>query len=156
MHSGRQWTSGRCLHGLLRTAALLGLVLTASGCNEIKDNAEPSHAGTAAAPAAAAVAGGGQQNDSACTTALGDISKYGPSTVKLAAEGHDAVSDAMVRLLVDGLDGAADMSNTPQVKQPIQRVANDYDDYFHLTTDAVSIPLSTLLADTSDLESRCN
>lgn len=93
--------------------------------------------------------------DPGCTSALGDISQYGPSTVKLLADGREAVGKAAVSLLVEGLDNAADAANSPQTKQAIQTLANAYVDYFDLTTDAVSIPLSLLLKDTTDLEFIC-
>lgn len=93
--------------------------------------------------------------DPGCTAALQDVSKYGPSTVKLLADGREAVATAAVQLLVDGLDSAAYSANSPQTKQAIQTLANAYVDYFNLTTDAVAIPLSTLLKDTADLEFVC-
>jgi hypothetical protein len=93
--------------------------------------------------------------DPGCAAALQDVSKYGPSTVRLLADGREAVATAAVQLLVDGLDNAAYAANSPQTKQAIQTLANAYVDYFNLTTDAVAIPLSTLLKDTADLEFVC-
>jgi hypothetical protein len=76
--------------------------------------------------------------------------------VKLVADGREAIAKAAVQLLVDGLDSAANAADSPQVKQGIQTLANAYIDYFNLTTDAVSIPLSLLLKDTADLEVLCS
>lgn len=116
------------------------------GCSSLSD-AKPV-AATSATPATSTA-------DPGCSAALQDVGKYGPSTVKLLAEGREAVTTAAVQLLVDGLDSAADSANSPQTKQAIQTLANAYVDYFDLTTDAVAIPLSTLLKDTADLEFVC-
>ena len=75
--------------------------------------------------------------------------------MKLAAEGRGAIRKATVQVLVDGLDTAADAAGSPQTKQGIQRVANDYDDFFDLTDKATTIPLSTLLKDSTALEFMC-
>ena len=127
--------------------------LLLAGCSSIGlSDANPAAATSATASASASSSGA----DPGCTAALQDVSKYGPSTVKLLADGREAVTTAAVQLLVDGLDSAADSANSPQTKQAIQTLANAYVDYFDLTTDAVAIPLSTLLKDTADLEFACH
>jgi hypothetical protein len=128
-----------------------------AGCasNGLSD-AQPVAAATAsAAGSASGTAAGGGSADPGCTAALHDVSQYGPSTVKLLADGREAVAKAAVQLLVYGLDSAADAASTPQARQAIETLANAYVDYFDLTTDAVAIPLSTLLKDTTDLEFVC-
>lgn len=148
------------IHGnrrLILGAALglgFGLATCGAGCSSLGATGSSDATPAAAAVASTHAAGGG--SDSACHDALSAVSHYGPSTVKLLAEGHEAVSKAGVQLLVIGLDGAADAAGSPQSKQAIQTLANAYDDYFDLSSDAVSIPLSTLLKDTVDFESVCN
>jgi len=94
--------------------------------------------------------------DPGCVAALKAIGKYGPSSVKLLADGRKAVNQVGVQLLVTALGGAADAADQPKVRQDIQTLADVYDNYFDLTTDAVSVPLSTLLKDTVDLEGLCH
>jgi hypothetical protein len=126
----------------------------AAGCASLGRTADASD--TSGATAAAGVATGGNGTDPGCKSALNAISTYGPSTVKLVADGREAIAKAAVQLLVGGLDSAANAADSPQVKQGIQTLANAYIDYFNLTTDAVSIPLSLLLKDTADLEVLCH
>jgi hypothetical protein len=71
------------------------------------------------------------------------------------SQGKQAVSKATARILVDGLDGAADAAGSPQSKQTIQRLADDYVDFFRLTDEAETIALSTLLKDATALEFLC-
>lgn len=94
--------------------------------------------------------------DPGCVSALKAISKYGPSSVKLLADGRKAVNKVGVQLLVTALGGAADAADAPEVRKDIQTLADVYEDYFDLSTDAVSVPLSTVLKDTVDLEGLCN
>ena len=149
--------------------ALAGLAaFAAAGCSSLGESTTASDATPAAAASSAtstsdaALAPADDSTISAgssgagCDRALSDVSHYGPSTVKLLADGRESVTKAAVQLLVDGLDGAADAAGTPQTKQAIQTLADAYDDYFDLTTDAVAIPLSTLLKDTADLEVVCH
>jgi hypothetical protein len=143
--------------GILLVGGGSAVALLLTGCSSAALSDSKPVAATSAT-AAAASAGGTSVSDGAdpgCTAALRDVGKYGPSTVKLLAEGREAVNTAVVRLLVDGLDGAADAANSPRVKQAIGTLATAYDDYFDLSTDAVAIPLSTLLKDSVDLESVC-
>ncbi|HEX4791985.1 MAG TPA: hypothetical protein VH372_26195 [Actinospica sp.] len=126
-----------------------------AGCAPLEAAGNASDA-TPAAGAESHSASSAAGANSGCTTALGDVARYGPSTVMLLAHGREAVAKAAVRLLVDGLDGAANAADTPQTKQAIQALATAYVDYFDLTTDAVSIPLSALLKDTTDLEFACH
>lgn len=126
----------------------------AAGCASLGRTADASD--TNQATAAAGVATTHSGTDPGCTSALNAISTYGPSTVKLVADGREAIAKAAVQLLVDGLDSAANAASSPQVKQGIQTLANAYIDYFNLTTDAVAIPLSLLLKDTADLEVLCH
>lgn len=131
---------------LLAGGGVTALVMVLTGCSSPLSDAKPAAATSATSSGA----------DPGCTAALQDISKYGPSTVKLAAEGRNALSAAGVQLIVDGLDGAAVAANSPQSRQAIQNLANAYNDYFNLSTDVVAIPLSTLLKDTADLEFVCH
>lgn len=143
--------------GIRRTTIGAALILAAlSGCASTLTDAKPA-AATTAAPSTSNTATTATNDgaDPGCTAALKDISKYGPSTVKLLAEGREAVATAAVQLLVDGLDSAADAANSPQTHQAIETLATAYVDYFDLTTDAVAIPLSTLLKDTANLEFVC-
>jgi hypothetical protein len=140
---------------LIGTAVLGASALALAGCSSLDDttntsDAKPVNATTSAS--ASAGSGGGQ---SGCDTALHDISTYGPSTLKLLADGHEAAGKARVQLLVDGLDAAADAANSPKAKQGIQNLANAYDDYFQLRTDVETIPLTVLLKDTADLKFVC-
>ena len=130
----------------------------AAGCASLGRTADASdtNQATSAAGASTTQSSTGSNTDPGCTSALHAISTYGPSTVKLVADGREAIAKAAVQLLVDGLDSAADDANSPQVKQGIQTLANAYIDYFNLTTDAVAIPLSLLLKDTADLEVLCH
>jgi hypothetical protein len=153
---GRRRSNSRILIG----AAVLGASAVAlAGCSSLSDTANTSDAkpvsATTSAPPSASAAASSASGDSGCTSALHDISTYGPSTLKLLADGREALNKASVQLLVDGLDLAADAANSPRAKQDIQNVANDYDDYFNLTTEAQTIPLSTLLKDTADLKFVC-
>lgn len=143
--------------GLVLGLALCGLAAGAAGCSPSTTSGTASDATPAAAAGIASTAATGPADgaDPGCHEALSDVSRYGPSTVKLLAEGRKAVAKAAVQLLVDGLDGAADAAGTAKAKQAIQTLATAYEDYFDLTTDAVSIPLSTLLKDTVDFESVC-
>lgn len=122
--------------------------LALAGCS-------PDATNTSDEKPAAATASANGSADPGCSAALRAVSEYGPSTVKLLAEGREAVTKAAVQLLVDGLDGAADAANSTRTKSAIRTLADAYDDYFDLTTDAVAIPLSTLLKDTTDLEFVC-
>jgi len=138
--------------------AFAGVAFGAAGCASIgstanASDAKPAAASTGASPRQSTGAQDGA--DPGCTRALQEVSHYGPSTVKLLADGRKALTKAGVQLLVDGLDGAADAAGTPQAKQAIKTLADAYDDYFNLTTDATAIPLSLLLKDTTDLEFVC-
>jgi hypothetical protein len=142
--------------------ALVGVAVTMGaegGCSSIgaanASDAKPTGGSSSHAASHASSSAAASTRDPACTTALEDVSHYGPSTVSLLADGRKSVAKAAVQLLVDGLDGAADAADTPQAKHAIQTLADAYMDYFDLTTDAVSIPLSTLLKDTSDFEFAC-
>jgi hypothetical protein len=139
---------------ILSSLAGIAMAVGAAGCAPLETAGNASDA-TPAASAASHGASSAAGRNSACTTALGDVAHYGPSTVMLLAHGREAVAKAAVQLLVDGLDGAADAASTPQTKQAIRTLANAYVDYFDLTTDAVAIPLSTLLKDTTDLDFAC-
>lgn len=142
--------------GITALSVTVLTTLALAGCSSLgaanTSDERPAAATSAAATKTASAAGSA---DPGCDAALRAISEYGPSTVKLLAEGREAVTKAAVRLLVDGLDGAADAADSPGTKQAIRTLANAYDDYFDLTTDAVAIPLSTLLKDTTDLEFVC-
>lgn len=142
--------------GILLVGGGSALALLLTGCSSSALSDSKPVAATSATAAASSTSGtSGTGADPGCTAALRDVSKYGPSTVKLLAEGREAVNTAVVQLLVDGLDSAANAANSPQVKQAIETLATAYDDYFDLSTDAVAIPLSTLLKDSVDLESVC-
>jgi len=152
-------TPGGCRSPRAPSRALILVVaglttFAAAGCASLGRTVDASD--TSGATAAAGVAKTGNGTDPGCTSALNAISTYGPSTVKLVADGREAIAKAAVQLLVDGLDSAASAADSPQVKQGIQTLANAYIDYFNLTTDAVSIPLSLLLKDTADLEVLCH
>ena len=146
------------IHGHRRPVHMLALAglatFAVAGCSSLGASTTASDATPAAAAASATPTGG--SSDSGCDQALSAVSHYGPSTVRLMADGRESVTKAAVQLLVDGLDGAADAAGTPQTKQAIQTLATAYDDYFDLTTDAVAIPLSTLLKDTADFEVACH
>jgi hypothetical protein len=133
------------------------VAFAAAGCTSFGSTTRVSDAKPAAASGTPTPGGTASEDgaDPGCTKALQDVSHYGPSTVKLLADGRKAVTRDAVGLLVDGLDGAADAAGTPQAKQAIKTLADAYNDYFGLTTDAVSVPLSTLLKDTADLEFVC-
>lgn len=147
--------------GLAVAAAGIGAAVALAGCASLKDtdtsDAKPAASATASpAPSAGSASQGADAGkDPGCTQALQAISQHGPSLVKLAAEGRGAIRKATVQVLVDGLDTAADAAGSPQTKQGIQRVANDYDDFFDLTDKATTIPLSTLLKDSTALEFMC-
>jgi hypothetical protein len=147
-HQGRR----RARRVLIGAALLGGSAVALAGCSSLDDTTNTSDAKPVSTASATAGSGGGQ---SGCDTALKDISTYGPSTVELLAKGREAVNKATVQLLVYGLDSAADTADSPQAKQDIQNVANDYDDFFNLTTDAQAIPVSVLLKDTVDLKFVC-
>jgi hypothetical protein len=145
---------------LIPTAALrLGAVLVPFGClvagcaDLAASNASDVHsAAPAASPSSAAA---DPKGDPGCAAALKAISTYGPSSVKLLAEGREAVNQAGVRLLVDALDTAASAADQPAIGQDIRTLAEAYDGFFDLSTDAFSVPLSTVLKDTVDLEGLC-
>ena len=101
--------------------ALAGLAAFAeAGCSSLGESTTASDATPAAAASSAtstsdaALAPADDSTTSAgssgagCDRALSDVSHYGPSTVKLLADGRESVTKAAVQLLVDGLDGAAD------------------------------------------------
>ena len=146
--------------GLISTLLLAGTALALAGCSSLgststTSDATPAAAGVTSAAGTPAAQAGGSSKDPGCTAALHDVSTYGPSTVKLLADGRESLNKAGVQLLVDGLDGAADAANSPQAKQDIKTLADAYDDYFDLTTDVVAIPLSTVLKDTANVEFVC-
>ena len=157
MHRDDGLGSGSLHRGLISALILAGTALALAGCSSLGGTANASDAKPAAATssAAASASAGSGSGQSGCDAALNDISTYGPSTVKLLAEGHEAASKARVQLLVDGLDAAADAANSPQAKRGIQKLANAYDDYFALKTAAQTIPLTVLLKDTADLKFVC-
>jgi hypothetical protein len=144
-------------------ALLAGAAFALAGCTSMGSSTNASDATPASAASSAASSAGATPNtqstgpnaESGCDSALNDISTYGPSTVKLLADGREALNKAAVQLLVDGLDGAADAASSPQAKQDIKTLADAYDDYFDLTTDVVAIPLSTVLKDTANVEFVC-
>jgi len=148
---------------LVSTLILAGTALALAGCSSLGSTANTSDATPAAAAAASSASAAAtasthdssSSGDPGCDSALHDVSTYGPSTVKLLADGRESLNKAAVRLLVDGLDGAANAANSPQAKQDIKTLADAYDDYFDLTTDAVAIPLSTVLKDTANVEFVC-
>jgi hypothetical protein len=137
---------------LAATLALLGASLAGCAGFEATD-ASDTHTYAPRGPASKAADAG---RDPGCVAALKAISTYGPSSVKLLADGRKALNTVGVRLLVTALGAAADAADQPQVRHDIQTLADVYDDYFDLSTDAVSVPLSTLLKDTVDLEGLCN
>ena len=144
---------------LVSTLILGGTGLALAGCSSLgsttnTSDAKPASSATSAAATPTAQSSG-SSSDPGCDSALRDVSTYGPSTVKLLADGREALNKAAVQLLVDGLDGAADAASSPQAKQDIKTLADAYDDYFDLTTDAVAIPLSTLLKATANVEFIC-
>ena len=160
MHRDDGLGSGPPHRGLISTLLLAGTALALAGCSSLgststTSDATPAAAGVTSAAGTPAAQAGGSSKDPGCTDALHDVSTYGPSTVKLLAEGRETLNKAAVQLLVDGLDGAADAANSPQAKQDIKTLADAYDDYFNVSTDATSIPLSTLLKDTADVEFIC-
>lgn len=137
---------------LTATIGLLGACLT--GCAGIEaSDASDSHTYT---PHGSASTASDPSRDPGCVSALNAISKYGPSSVKLLADGRKAVNQVVVQLLVTALGSAADAADQPEIRKDIQTLADVYDDYFDLTTDAVAVPVSTLLKDTVDLEGLCH
>ena len=157
MHRDDGAGSGSQHRGLVSTLITTGTALALAGCSSVGSTtttADATHA--AAATASASATKSKSTGDPGCTDALHDVSTYGPSTVKLLAEGRETLNKAAVQLLVDGLDGAADAANSPQAKQDIKTLADAYDDYFNLTTGAVAIPLSALLKDTANVEVICH
>ncbi|WP_157436028.1 hypothetical protein [Actinospica robiniae] len=137
---------------LAATLALLGASL--AGCADLEaTDASDAHT---YAPHGSASAAADPGRDPGCVAALKAISAYGPSSVKLLADGRKALNKVGVQLLVTALGSAADAADQPQVRRDIQTLADVYDDYFDLSTDAVSVPLSTLLKDTVDLEGLCH
>ena len=158
MHRDDGPGSGRHHRGLISTLILTGTALALAGCSSLGSTSTTSDATPAAAASSAttpAAQDSGSSGDPGCNDALHDVSTYGPSTVKLLADGRESLNKAAVQLLVDGLDGAADAASSPQAKQDIKTLADAYDDYFDLTTDVVAIPLSTLLKDTANVEFVC-
>ena len=161
MHRDDGPGSGRHHRGLISTLILTGTALALAGCSSLGSTSTTSAAtaaaaaGASATPAAPTPQSTGPTGDPGCNDALHDVSTYGPSTVKLLADGRESLNKAAVQLLVDGLDGAADAASSPQAKQDIKTLADAYDDYFDLTTDVVAIPLSTLLKDTANVEFVC-
>ena len=152
MHRDDGPGSGSRQRGLIGAFMLAGTALALAGCSSLGSTGTTSDATPAAAAASESSSSTG---DPGCNDALHDVSTYGPSTVKLLADGRESLNKAAVQLLVDGLDGAADAANSPQAKQDIKTLADAYDDYFDLTTDVVAIPLSTLLKDTANVEFVC-
>ena len=141
---------------LTLSAALALFGSTAAGCASIEaSNASDEHA-TGAAQTSAPTTVTNPSGDPGCVAALKAISTYGPSSVKLLAEGREAVNSAGVQLLVTALDGAADAADQPAIKQDIRTLASAYDGYFDLTNDAVSVPVAVVLKDTIDLEGLCH
>jgi ABC-type Fe3+-hydroxamate transport system substrate-binding protein len=153
MHCDDGAGSGSQHRGLVSALIAAGTALALAGCSSAGSTSTTSAATAAAAVASASATAA--TGDPGCTDALHDVSTYGPSTVKLLAEGRETLNKAAVQLLVDGLDGAADAASSPQAKQDIKTLADTYDDYFNLTTGVVAIPLSTLLKDTADVEFIC-
>jgi hypothetical protein len=151
MHRDDGTGSGSRHRALVSTLIAAGTALALAGCASFGSTDSTSDA----TPAAGAVQHTGSTRDQGCTDALHDVSTYGPSTVKLLAEGRETLNKAAVQLLVDGLDGAAEAANSPQAKQDIKTLADGYDDYFNVSTDATAIPLSTLLKDTANVEFIC-
>ena len=129
------------------------LAVGAAGCSSLNDaNASDSKPVTGASSHGA---GSSSKQDSGCTKALEAISRHGPSAVKLMSQGRQSISKATARVLVDGLDLAADAAGSPQSKQTIQRLADDYVDFFRLTDEAETITLSALLKDATALDFIC-
>ena len=160
MHRDDGLGSGSPHRGLISTLLLAGTALALAGCSSLgststTSDATPAAAGGTSAAGTPTAQDSGSGKDPGCTDALHDVSTYGPSTVKLLADGRESLNKAGVQLLVDGLDGAADAANSPQAKQDIKTLADAYDDYFDLTTDVVAIPLSTMLKDTANVEFVC-
>ena len=151
MRRGDGTGSGSRHRYLISTLIASGTALALAGCASFGATDSTSDA----TPAAGSVQHTGSAADQGCTDALHVVSTYGPSTVKLLAEGRETLNKAAVQLVVDGLDGAADAANSAQAKQDIKTLADAYDDYFNVSTDATSIPLSTLLKDTADVEFIC-
>lgn len=140
------------IRGLAIAAAGAGLALVLAACSSSGDiNASD----TKPLPGASPSHSGGAAGDPGCTDALRAISEHGPSAVELMAKGRGALRKAAVQVLVDGLDAAADAAGSPQTKQTIQKVADDYNAFFRLTDDATTIPLTTLLKDSTTLEFIC-
>lgn len=148
----------RIPHALTLACALALLGSVATGCASLAaTNASDVH--TAAAPSSSpstASAMTDPGHDPGCIAALHAISTYGPSSVKLLAEGREAVNSAAVHLFVTALGAAADAAGQPAIRLDITALATAYEDYFDLTTDVVSVPLSAVLRDTVDLEGLCH
>ncbi len=153
--SRRTASRNRYPRALLLSAALALLGTTAAGCASIAASNASDVRTTGAPTIAAEAAVTSPSRDPGCVAALKAISTYGPSTVKLLAEGREAVNSAGVSLLVTALDGAADAADQPAIRQDISTLASAYDGYFDLTNDAVSVPVSVVLKDTVDLEGLC-
>lgn len=138
---------------LTATLALLAAGAGLTGCASLAaSNASDTHTYP---PQHTASTARDPSRDPGCVAALNAIGKYGPSSVRLLAEGRKAINEAGVHLLVSALGSAADAADQPGIRHDIQTLADAYEDYFDLSTDAVSIPLSTLLKDTVDLEGLC-
>jgi hypothetical protein len=142
--------SAACRPFLILTTALGLSGCLLAGCADLAAS-DVSDAHTEGASSAPAQSG----RDPGCVAALKAISKYGPSSVKLLAQGREAVNHAGVQLLVTALDGAADAAGQAAIRSDIKTLADAYEGYFRLTTDVAAVPLSALLKDTVDLEGLC-
>src|SRR5690348_16129882 len=105
---------------LAATLGLLGACL--AGCASLEaSDASDSHT---YAPRGSASTAADPGRDPGCVAALNAISKYGPSSVKLLADGRKALNQVAVQLLVTALGSAADAADQPAVRQDIQTLAN--------------------------------
>ncbi|HEV2639374.1 MAG TPA: hypothetical protein VGX23_29825 [Actinocrinis sp.] len=97
----------------------------------------------------------GHSTDPGCIAALSAVSEYGPRAVTDLAQGRVDVNKGIVHLLVLALDAAADTADQPGDKQAISTLASIYEQYYEFKTNLVAVPVSTLLKDTTSLDSAC-
>ena len=137
-----------------RFAALICVAVVlagTAGCSLAAQNAADSTS-ESSAPTATPVA---QSSDPGCVDAVKAVSTYGPTTIKYATEAKRDLDKAEIHVLVVALDLAADAAHAPQAKQSIQTLANAYLAFEDAWTSLAAPPLSSVLADTSSLESVC-
>lgn len=154
--SARPTRASRLVVLVCAFAALAGT----AGCSVAAENAADStNASGSPTPAAETSSGSSgsasSTSDPGCVTAIKAVSTYGPVTIQDAAAAKKAVDKAEIEILVVALDLAADAATDPQAKQSIQSLANAYLSFQDAWTNLAAPPLSTVLADTSALESIC-